>query len=161
MKLRVSLNRRALHRLATVRRVQGISRPTLARHMNVDVAEIRRQEAETSDLPLSVLYEWRKILDVPISELLVDSDGSLSQPLQQRAQLIRLMKTALSLLEQANTAPERLMAQNIVDQLTEIMPELEGVSAWNVVGIRRTLDEVGAAALRMVPEDLLHQRRAS
>src|SRR5271165_5183028 len=99
--VRLPANHRALHRLAAVRRLQGISRRTLAKHMNVDVAEIRRQEEETSDLPLSLLYEWRKVLDVPIAELLAESDDTLSQPLLQRAQLVRLMKTALALVEQA------------------------------------------------------------
>ena len=40
----VPVNHRALHRLGTVRRLQGISRRTLARRLNVEVAEIRRQE---------------------------------------------------------------------------------------------------------------------
>ena len=55
---------RLLHRLATVRRLQGISRRTVARRMNVEVSEIRRQEEETADLPLSKLYEWQKALEV-------------------------------------------------------------------------------------------------
>ena len=95
----VPANHRALHRLATVRRLQGISRRTVARRLNVEVAEIRRQEEETNDLPLSVLYEWQKALDVPVAELLVESEDALSQPLLQRAQLVRLMKTALAILE--------------------------------------------------------------
>ena len=111
--------------------------------MNVDVAEIRRQEEETSDLPLSVLYQWQKVLDVPIAELLVESEDSLSQPLLQRAQLVRLMKTALALLEQADNEATRAMAQTLVDQLVEVMPELQGISAWHAVGRRRTPGRVG------------------
>ncbi len=132
--VRVPVNHRALHRLGTVRRLQGISRRTLARRMNVDVAEIRRQEEETNDLPLSVLYEWQKALDVPIAELLVESEDALSQPLLQRAQLVRLMKTALAILEQADNEATRVMAQTLVDQLVEVMPELQGISAWHAVG---------------------------
>ena len=49
-----------LHRLAAVRRLQGMSRRTIARRLNVDAAEIRRQEEETADLPLSVLYQWHR-----------------------------------------------------------------------------------------------------
>jgi len=158
--VRTRVNQRSLHRLATVRSLQRMSRCTVARRMNVDVAEIRRQEEETSDLSLGVLYQWQKILDVPIAELLVDSDGSLSQPLRQRAQLIRLMKTALSLLEKADSRSERRMAQILVDQLIAVMPELESISAWNVVGTRRTLDELGVAAVRTFPEHLLVERRA-
>jgi transcriptional regulator with XRE-family HTH domain len=150
----VPVNHRVLHRLATVRRLQGISRRTLARRMNVDVVEIRRQEDETNDLPLSVLYEWQKALEVPVAELLVESEDTLSQPLLQRAQLVRLMKTALALLEQADNDPTRLMAQTLVDQLIEVMPELQGISAWHAVGKRRRLDELGIAAARTLSDDV-------
>ena len=150
----VAVNHRVLHRLATVRRLQGLSRRTVARRMNVEVAVIRRQEDETSDLPLSVLYEWQKVLEVPIAELLVDSDDALSQPLLQRAQLVRLMKTALALLEQADNEATRLMAQTLVDQLIEVMPELQGISAWHAVGRRRSLNELGIAATRSMSEDI-------
>ena len=150
----VSMNHRVLHRLATVRRLQGLSHRALARRMNVEVAVIRRQEDETSDLPLSVLYEWQKALDVPIAELLVDSDGALSQPLMQRAQLVRLMKTALALLEMADNEATRVMAQTLVDQLLEVMPELQGISAWHAVGRRRSPNELGIAATRSMSEDV-------
>ena len=76
----VPVSRRALHRLATVHRLQGVSRRALARCMNVDVAVIRRQEDETNDLPLSTLYQWQKFLEVPVAELLVESEDELSQP---------------------------------------------------------------------------------
>jgi transcriptional regulator with XRE-family HTH domain len=138
-----------LHRLATIRRLQGISRRTLARRMSVDVEEIRRQE-ETDDLPLSALYEWQKALDMPVAELLVELEDSLSPPLLQRAQLLRLMKTALALLEQADSKATRAMAQALIDQLIEVMPELQGISAWHAVGRRRSSDELGVAALRVL-----------
>jgi len=138
---------RVLHRLATVRRLQGVSRRTLALRMRVSVAEIRRYE-KANDLPLSMLYEWHKILEVPIAELLVESEYALSQPLKQRAQLVRLMKTAMALIERAEVESERCLAQTLIDQLIEVMPELQGVSAWNAVGTRRSLDELGVAALR-------------
>src|SRR6516162_8442772 len=63
----------ALHRLATVRRQQGISQRNIARRLNIDIATVRQQEEETTDLPLSTLYQWQRILEVPIAELLVDS----------------------------------------------------------------------------------------
>jgi transcriptional regulator with XRE-family HTH domain len=149
----IPVNGRLLHRLAAVRRLQGVSRRTLARRMNVDVVEIRRQE-ESNDLPLGILYQWHKALEVPISELLVESEDSLSQPLLQRAQLVRLMKTALALLEQADCEPTRVMAQTIVDQLVAVMPELQGISAWHAVGKRRRLDELGIAAMRTLSDDV-------
>jgi len=101
-----------------------------------------------------VLYKWQKVLDVPIAELLVESEYSLSQPLMQRAQLVRLMKTALALLEKARSKATRAMAQTLVDQLIEVMPELQGISAWKSVGKRRTLDDLGVTASRTLSEDV-------
>ena len=147
---RLPVNGQTLHRLAAVRRLQGISRPALAQRMNVDVASICRHEEETRDLPLIVLYQWQKALDVPIAELLVEPGDALSEPLMQRAQLVRLMKTALALVEQADSEEVRTMAQILVDQLVQIMPDLQGLGAWCVVGKRRSLDELGAAATRIM-----------
>lgn len=143
-----------LHRLAAVRRLQGISQRTLARRMNVEVAEVKRQEEETSDLPLSTLYLWQKALDVPLVELLVESDDRVSQPLMQRAQLVRLMKTAMAIMEQADQEPICLMTQTLIDQLTEMMPELQGVSPWHTVGKHRRLDELGIAAQRSLSDEV-------
>ena len=143
-----------LHRLAAVRRLQGISRRIMARRMNVEVAEVKREEEETTDLPLSALYRWQRALEVPLVELLVESDDRLSKPLLQRAQLDRLMKTALAILEQADQEPVYLMAQTLIDQLTEIMPELQGVSPWHSVGKRRRLDELGIAAQRSLSDEV-------
>jgi transcriptional regulator with XRE-family HTH domain len=146
-------NGKALQRLAAVRRLQGLSRRTVARRMNLEVSDIRRHEEENADLPLSTLYEWQKALDVPVSELLVESQDTLAQPLVQRAQMVRLMKTVLAILEQADQEAVRLMAQTLVDQLIETMPELRGVSAWHAVGKRRRLDELGVAAQRTLSDE--------
>jgi transcriptional regulator with XRE-family HTH domain len=145
---------RRLQRVGIVRRLQGISRRTVARRLNVDVAEIRRHEQETYDMLLSTLYDWQQVLEVPVSELLTESTDTLSLPLLQRAQLVRLMKTALAILEQADQDGVRLMAETLVDQLADIMPELRGVSAWHAVGRRRRTDELGAAANRALSDDV-------
>ena len=63
-----------LHRLAAVRRQQGVSRRTMARRLNVDANTIRTQEDEASDINLSTLRAWQAALEVPLSELLVDSE---------------------------------------------------------------------------------------
>jgi hypothetical protein len=118
--------------------------------MHMSVAEISRQE-EADDLPLSVLYGWQKVLGVPITELLVEPEYSLSRPLKQRAQLVRVMKTSLALLETADGKGTGEMAQTLVDQLVKIMPELQGVDAWH---------DVGAAALRQMPDGAFTRRTA-
>jgi transcriptional regulator with XRE-family HTH domain len=143
-----------LHRLGTVRRLQGVSRRAVARRLNVDVSIVKQQEDETSDLPLSMLYKWQQMLEVPISKLLVDEEDPLSPPVMKRARMVRLMKTVLSILERSNQTAIRRMAQNLVNQLVELMPELKGVTAWHAVGQRRRLNEYGRAAERRLSPDV-------
>jgi transcriptional regulator with XRE-family HTH domain len=145
---------RPLHRLGTVRRLQGISRRTLARRLNTDVVAIKLQERPSSDMTLSNLYEWQRVLEVPITELLVEAEDELAMPVLKRAQLVRLMKTALGIQEVAKDESVCRMAQTLVSQLTDIMPELQSVSAWHSVGRRRRQDELGVAVERRLSEDV-------
>ncbi len=143
-----------LHRVGAVRRSQGVSRRTVARHLGTDVGTVRREEQSTADMPLTRLYQWRAVLDVPVSELLTDCGDSLAAPVLRRAQLVRVMKTALSILEEAKEESVLRMAQTLVEQLTQIMPELEGVGSWHSVGKRRRRDELGVVAQRRLSEDV-------
>ena len=59
----------------------------------------------TCDMPLSELYRWQQALEVPVSELLVDSDSPLSEPVLTRARLLRVMKTVRAIKESASAAP--------------------------------------------------------
>jgi transcriptional regulator with XRE-family HTH domain len=144
-----------LHRLAEVRRLQGVSCRTLARRLNTSVEQIRLQEDEYTDVPVSKLYQWQEALDVPVSELLVESGDPLSTPVLRRAQLVRLMKTARTILERSQQLSIQRMAQVLVDQLVEVMPELSEVSPWPAVGKRRGQHELGQAAYRELWTDFL------
>ena len=139
-----------LNRIQEVRLQQGMSLRTASRHLGLDVRTIRAQEQVTSDLRLSDLYRWQAALEVPVQELLVDSDEPLSRPVMERARMVRLMKTAAALLEDAPNIHARRMAENLIEQLLEIMPELKEVGPWHSVGQRRTLDEVGRIAANPV-----------
>jgi transcriptional regulator with XRE-family HTH domain len=145
---------RPLQRLAAVRQQQGISRRTVARRLNVDIATVREQEDESTDISLTQLYQWQQALEVPVSELLIEGDDSLSAPIMQRAQLLRLMKSALTIHENTKQETIRRMAQTLIDQLLEIMPELAGVGPWHTVGQRRRLNELGVAADRRLSDDV-------
>ena len=136
----------ALHRIQEVRRLQGMSLRTAARQLGTDIRSIRAQEQATTDLRLSDVYSWQRALDVPVSELLVDESESLSRPVRERAAMLKIMKTARSLVESSPTGPARRMAENLVEQLLELMPELKEVSPWHSVGQRRSLDEMGRIA---------------
>ena len=146
---------RPLHRLHKVRRLQGISRRTVARRLKTDVSQVKSQENETADILLSTLYQWQDVLEVPVEELLVEAGDELSPPVMKRAQMVRLMKTALAILKRTQQSTIQRMAQTLVDQLTELMPELEGIGAWHAVGKRRTQDELGQAAHRQLCPDAL------
>ena len=152
------LNTPPMQRLGIVRRQQGVSCRTLARRMNVDAEEVRRQEQPECDLTLSALYAWQKALEVPVGELLVESDGSLATPVLERSQLLRLMKTVLAIRERAKQEPIRRMAETMIGQLIEIMPELEGVGAWHTVGQRRRMSELGVAAQRRLSDEVFIDR---
>jgi len=155
--IKMPINDRPLHRLAEIRRRQGVTRRTIARRLNTDIGTIKSQEQPDADLSLSTLYAWQEVLDVPVSELLVETEEPLSAPVLKRAQLVRIMKTAAAILERSQQTSIRRMAEMLVEQLCEIMPELNGVSPWHAVGRRRTQDELGQAALRRISAELLHE----
>ena len=121
---------RALHRIAAVRRQQGVSLRQAAFHMKSDLRTLRDQEIETSDLRLSEIYRWQRALEVPVAELLVDADEPLSAPVLQRARMVRVMKTAATILAQAADKSTRRLAEAIIQQLVEVMPELAGITPW-------------------------------
>lgn len=145
---------RAWQRINTVRKQQGVSLRKVARHLQTDVRTLRREEEETTDLPISRLYEWQQVLEVPISELLIDSEAPLSSPVQDRARLVRVMKTVGAILEKVKDPCVKRMTQNLADMLVEMMPELKEVGAWHSVGQRRTLDEMGRIVERAYSEEV-------
>jgi len=53
----------------------------------------------------------------------------------------------------------RRMAEVLVGQLIEIMPELAGVAPWQAVGKRRTQDEQGQAAERRLSLEAYRNHR--
>ncbi|MCI0360852.1 MAG: helix-turn-helix domain-containing protein [Planctomycetaceae bacterium] len=147
---------RPLHRIQDVRRLQGMSLRTAARQLGTDVRAIRAQEQASTDLRLSDLYKWQRALDVPVGELLVEDDEPLSRPIRERAQLVKIMKTARSLAETVNSSSAQRMAENLIEQLQDLMPELAEVSPWHSVGQRRGLDEMGRIAEQPIADDLIY-----
>jgi transcriptional regulator with XRE-family HTH domain len=143
---------RPLHRIAEARRQQGVSARSAARRLRTTLDQVRREEEPTCDMPLSELYRWQRALQVPVTELLVDSEAPLSEPVLTRARLLRVMKTVRAIKESAGAAPILRFATMLEQQLIEMMPELEGVDAWHSVGQRRSPHELGRAAERAIPD---------
>jgi transcriptional regulator with XRE-family HTH domain len=142
---------RPLHRLGEVRQREGLTRSHIARHLGISVQEVQQQEEPSSDMLLSNFYQWQKVLEVPAAELLNEPDGSLSPPVQLRARLLRIMKTARSIQDGTRQVSIRRFAQVLVDQLVELMPELADTAAWPARGRRRNRNELGQAFFRGLP----------
>lgn len=122
--------------------------------MHVDIRSLRAQEDESNDIQLSTLYQWQQVLDVPIQELLVDTSEPLTPVVLQRARMVKVMKTVAAIRERAEQKSIGRLAEMLVDQLLEIMPELKDVSPWHSVGQRRSSNEYGRVADRRFPDDL-------
>jgi len=143
---------RELHRISEVRMQQGTSLRSVSRKMDLSVQEIREQETNTTDLRISELLKWQEVLEVPLADLLIDLEGPLSEPVCERARMLRIMKTAKAIKEGAHNRSIVRLANMLIGQLVEIMPELSDVAAWHTVGQRRTQDEVGRIVERSIPD---------
>jgi transcriptional regulator with XRE-family HTH domain len=141
--------------LEAVRRQEGVSRRTIARRLGIGLREVQAQEQGTADLPLSTLYRWKEVLNVPISELLEEDAGEASSPVVFRGKLLRVMRTAVTILERTRNAATHRLAQFMVEQLIEIMPELKDTTPWPSVGKRRNRRELGRAAQLRLPADMM------
>jgi transcriptional regulator with XRE-family HTH domain len=148
---------KALQKLNSARRRQGLSIRCVAQRLGRTVSEVRAQEDERADMLVSELYRWQAALEVPIEELLEEPEDSLSTMVSVRAQLLKVMKTAMAMRRQARSEGERRLARLLTEQLLEIMPELKEVSGWPAVGHRRRADEVGRIGENPISEDWLHE----
>src|SRR5262249_32668281 len=97
---------------------------------------------------------------VPMSELLVEVEDPLVGWVRDRARLVRIMKTAAAIRETAHQPSLRRMAENLVHELNELMPELKEIGPWHSVGQRRTQEELGRIVERTMADELFDDRSA-
>jgi len=148
---------KGLQKLNSARRRQGLSIRCVAQRLGRTVSEVRAQEDERADMLVSELYRWQAALEVPIEELLEEPVDALSTMVSVRAQLLKVMKTAMAMQRQARSEGERRLARLLTEQLLEIMPELKEVSGWPAVGHRRRADDIGRIGENPISEDWLHE----
>jgi transcriptional regulator with XRE-family HTH domain len=142
------------HKISEVRQRQGVTLRNVARRLGIEMAVIRKQEQADCDLRVSDLLKWQKVLDVPLAELLEDSEDQLSGPILVRSRMVKLMKTAAALREQVGIGTSNQLVTQLIGQILEMMPELEDITPWHTVGQRRTIDDVGRTARETMPDDL-------
>ena len=143
------------HRVAEVRKSQGLTERTVAKRMGVDVRTYRAMETPTTDLTLSELNAVQRALEVPLVDLLVDSQ-SLSRPVEERAKLVRTMKTAIAIRETKASSKIARLSQMLCEQLIELMPELKEVGGWPQFGARRGQSAVGRVLSNPIDTSDLH-----
>ncbi len=137
------------HRIAEVREQQGVSIRSMARRMGIDAKTYRSLEDPVRDLTLSELSAIQQALDVPIGDLLVEREG-LSQPVEQRAKMVKAMKTAVAIRETNSSPRVERMAEMLCEQLCDMMPELKDVSGWPQFGARRGANTLGKALAQQI-----------
>ncbi len=147
-------HQKQFHKISEVRQRQGVTLRNVARRLGIEMAVVRKQEQADSDLRVSDLLKWQKVLDVPLAELLEDGEDQLSGPVLTRSRMVKLMKTAAAIREQIGMGGGSQLVTQLIGQILEMMPELEDITPWHTVGQRRTLDDVGRAARNTMPDDL-------
>ena len=139
------------HRLAEVMECEGVSPRAMALRLGIPLGELNRRMHPDFDPMLSELYHWGAALGVPIGDLLDEPEESLSESVRRRAELIKVMRTVETLHQRFANSPQQVLTRRLREDLIEIMPELDRVSAWPSVGQRRTMDEYGALAEHPIP----------
>ena len=132
-----------LHRIAEVRVQQDLTLRAISRRSGVDVEDLKHQELPDSNLTLIDLTRWAKALEVPIENLIVDNDFGLSDPVQSRAAMVKVMKTVVALTEVAASPRVARLTTMLRQQLIELMPELAEIGGWPNYGSRRPSDQLG------------------
>lgn len=150
---RGSASGQPLHRIVRVMENECVGIRTAAHRMNVSMAQIRSEAETTYDLRLSDLYRWQSALRVPVGELLNEPATNLSPAVAWRGRMLKVMRTMRSIQVIANEEAVQSLAMIVVQQLEEMMPELNQVSAWPLQGQRRTGDELGAVVDKQVSDD--------
>ncbi len=121
-----------LHQIRRVRLREGVELRAVARRMGkgTQMRRLRREEHPETDMHLSDLLRWQRALSVPLTDLLIDDDRSLSPAVMERAHMLRVMKTVVTIYRQSSSDAIRKLVQSMIDELAEVMPELIDVGPW-------------------------------
>jgi transcriptional regulator with XRE-family HTH domain len=145
-----------LHRIAEVMEQENVSARAVALRMNVPQSQAAAESQPTSDLLLTALYRWQAALNVPLSEILGETDDRLSPQIRFRSSLLKAMRTVRSIQERADSEAVQRLGLQLAQQLLALMPELEHVGSWPTFGQRRRPDEPGAIWEKQIPADFFH-----
>ncbi|MGI6401113.1 MAG: hypothetical protein ACOX0A_03225 [Thermoguttaceae bacterium] len=136
------------HYIAEVLENQGFTVPQCARRLGISQKEAERQLDPKSNLTLEQLFDWSEVLEAPLPELL-PFDASTSDPIRNRAVLLRIMKTARQIQRMSRDTPIEYVAATLISQLLELVPDFDTIEPWPSVGKSRAA-QVDALTLHRV-----------
>ena len=139
------------HYIAETMQNQGASLSYCARKLGLTQEEVLQQLNPESNLTLKQLFDWSEALDVPLAELL-PFDSSTSDPIRNRALLLRIMKTARQIQRISHNTPMEYAAATLVAQLLELVPDFASIEAWPSVGKSRASKTDGTSMRRVDSE---------
>lgn len=146
--MRCDCARRMLHRIPEILEREQVSIRQAARQMGVTVRNAKSQMQRQYDLSLGELDAWSKAIGVPVTELLAVSFDKKRCAACHRAQLVQIMKTVRTLEQKRLSQAAQVLIARLKEQLVDLMPELDTVRGWPIVGQQRTESELGAVAAR-------------
>ena len=115
---------------------------------------MKGQERDDADLSLSDLYTWQRALRVPVQDLLVECEEPLSPPVLEMSRMIRMAKTVATIQDRSESESVQRLANMLMSQLAEMMPDLADVGPWPTTR-PRTLDDLGRVCERTLSEEAL------
>ena len=139
------------HYIAEVIKNQKISIAHCAKRLGLTQEEVLRQIDPKSNLTLNQLFDWSEVLDVPLTELL-PFDSSTSDPIRNRALLLRIMKTARQVQSLSANTVVQSAAETLILQLLELVPDFAMIEAWPSVGQSRVAKVDGLSTRRVDSE---------
>jgi transcriptional regulator with XRE-family HTH domain len=122
--------REAVHQVELARHCKGLSRRDVARRMDVDLNEVKRQENETTDLRLTELYRWQEALDATLPELLTGDHDPISTPEIDSRRMAKMLNATTEIRKTTNQSQVHRLAQMLLWQLGELSPQMDGLRQW-------------------------------
>lgn len=110
-----------LNRVTVMRESAGVSLTELAARLGVSPETLLATEAESRDLWVSDLHRLSRALDIPVSELLVDTSVEEAVPAANPESLAKVAATIEQLESEIESDEARVFVQMLAKQVRDIV----------------------------------------
>ncbi len=112
-----------LHRIRDERISQGVGIEKVAAELGKSPAAVSMEERPTSDLRLSVLSQWSRVLGVSVVELLIERPEYTGIPALTEQRLKQIESTAQKIVSQTADKATLTFAKGLCHQIREFFEE--------------------------------------